>query len=91
MVSLFLNVHLASNFTSSHLELHCFSLGNCPQFDCVWRNQSVQRHLEFYARLKGLANPIEGTCLLLSISAVILIPSNTRLFQLRGRLLQQSD
>ncbi|EED88010.1 predicted protein, partial [Thalassiosira pseudonana CCMP1335] len=35
-------------------------LGNCPQFDCVWRNQSVQRHLEFYARLKGLANPIEA-------------------------------
>lgn len=32
-------------------------LGNCPQFDCVWKNQSVQRHLEFYARLKGIDDP----------------------------------
>lgn len=32
-------------------------LGNCPQFDIVWNNQSVQRHLEFYARLKGIDNP----------------------------------
>ena len=29
-------------------------LGNCAQFDVVWGNQSVQRHLEFFARLKGL-------------------------------------
>lgn len=29
-------------------------LGNCPQFDIVWRQQSVQRHLEFFALLKGL-------------------------------------
>mmetsp|Transcript_2306 Transcript_2306/g.4967 ORF Transcript_2306/g.4967 Transcript_2306/m.4967 type:complete len:1771 (+) Transcript_2306:192-5504(+) len=35
-------------------------LGNCPQFDCVWRNQSVQRHLEFYARLKGIENPTKA-------------------------------
>lgn len=33
------------------------NLGNCPQFDCVWDNQSVRRHLEFYARLKGIENP----------------------------------
>lgn len=32
-------------------------LGNCPQFDCVWKDQSVQRHIEFYARLKGINDP----------------------------------
>ena len=32
-------------------------LGNCPQFDICWKDQSVQRHLEFYARLKGIAEP----------------------------------
>ena len=32
-------------------------LGNCPQFDCVWRDQSVRRHLEFYAMLKGISDP----------------------------------
>lgn len=35
-------------------------LGNCPQFDCVWKDQSVQRHLEFYARLKGIDNPTQA-------------------------------
>lgn len=35
-------------------------LGNCPQFDCVWKDQSVQRHLEFYARLKGIENPTKA-------------------------------
>lgn len=37
-----------------------FRLGNCPQFDCVWKAQSVQSHLEFYARLKGLDKPSKG-------------------------------
>ena len=36
------------------------NLGNCPQFDCVWDNQSVRRHLEFYARLKGIDNPAKA-------------------------------
>lgn len=29
-------------------------LGNCAQFDVVWKGQTVQRHLEFFAALKGL-------------------------------------
>jgi ABC-type glutathione transport system ATPase component len=29
-------------------------LGNCAQFDVVWKGRSVQRHLEFFAQLKGL-------------------------------------
>ena len=36
------------------------NLGNCPQFDCVWDNQSVCRHLEFYARLKGIKDPTKA-------------------------------
>ena len=36
------------------------NLGNCPQFDCVWDNQSVRRHLEFYARLKGIGDPAKA-------------------------------
>lgn len=45
-----------------HTELNSVyeRLGNCPQFDCVWRDQSVQRHLEFYARLKGIENPAQA-------------------------------
>ena len=29
-------------------------LGNCPQFDVVWKTRTVQNHLEFLARLKGV-------------------------------------
>ena len=29
-------------------------LGNCAQFDVVWKGRTVQHHLEFFARLKGL-------------------------------------
>lgn len=36
-------------------------LGNCPQFDCVWKDQSVQRHLEFYAQLKGISDPSKAS------------------------------
>lgn len=35
-------------------------LGNCPQFDCVGKDQSIQRHLKFYARLKGIRNPTKA-------------------------------
>lgn len=35
-------------------------LGNCPQFDCIWPNQSVRRHLEFFARLKGIDAPLDA-------------------------------
>lgn len=29
-------------------------LGNCPQFDVIWPSISVQKHLEFFATLKGM-------------------------------------
>mmetsp|Transcript_57713 Transcript_57713/g.172210 ORF Transcript_57713/g.172210 Transcript_57713/m.172210 type:complete len:1811 (-) Transcript_57713:232-5664(-) len=31
-------------------------LGNCAQFDVIWKHQSIQLHLEFFARLKGMPN-----------------------------------
>ncbi len=32
------------------------NLGFCPQFDCIWERMSVQEHLEFYARLRGVGS-----------------------------------
>ena len=32
-------------------------LGYCPQFDALFELLSVRRHLEFYARIKGLSGP----------------------------------
>jgi ABC-type multidrug transport system ATPase subunit len=35
-------------------------MGVCPQFDLVWPQLTVQEHLRFYARLKGItSNDIE--------------------------------
>jgi ABC-type multidrug transport system ATPase subunit len=48
------NHQLALNNWNVHMPPR---LGNCPQFDIVWRAQSVKAHLEFYARLKGVDEP----------------------------------
>lgn len=32
------------------------SLGLCPQFDIIWKNLSVRKHLELYCRLKGVTD-----------------------------------
>lgn len=29
-------------------------LGNCPQFDIIWKNLSVRHHIEIFAGLKGI-------------------------------------
>lgn len=29
-------------------------IGVCPQFDILWDNLTVEEHLLFYARLKGI-------------------------------------
>lgn len=48
-------VALVAGYDVSCEQLNVFErLGTCPQFDITWRGQSVQRHLEFFARLKGL-------------------------------------
>lgn len=48
-------VALVAGYDVSCEQLNVFErLGNCAQFDVIWRGQSVQTHLEFFARLKGL-------------------------------------
>jgi len=37
-------------------------LGNCAQFDVVWKSRSVQQHLEFFAQLKGLPSESIKQC-----------------------------
>ena len=48
-------VALVAGYDVSSEQLGVFErLGNCPQFDTVWATSSVQYHLEFFARFKGL-------------------------------------
>ena len=38
-----------SNISRAQLEM-----GVCPQFDLLWPQLTVEEHLRFYARLKGI-------------------------------------
>jgi ABC-type multidrug transport system ATPase subunit len=37
-----------------NLELVQLQIGVCPQFDVLWDSLTVEEHLLFYARLKGI-------------------------------------
>lgn len=39
----------------TQLEIVQLQIGLCPQFDVLWNDLTVQEHLEFYARIKGVA------------------------------------
>ena len=48
-------IGLVAGFDCATERIQVFErLGNCPQFDVIWDNRTVQNHLEFFARLKGL-------------------------------------
>lgn len=48
-------IGLVAGYDSSLERIKVFErLGNCAQFDCVWSGRTVQWHLEFFAKLKGL-------------------------------------
>ena len=38
----------------SQLEIVQLQIGLCAQFDVLWEDLTVQEHLEFYARIKGV-------------------------------------
>jgi ABC-type multidrug transport system ATPase subunit len=39
----------------SQLEIVQLQIGMCPQFDVLWDELTVEEHLLFYARVKGVA------------------------------------
>lgn len=39
---------------NKNLEKAQLEMGVCPQFDLLWPTLSVEEHLYFYARLKGI-------------------------------------
>lgn len=52
------NAWIAGNDIRNNIELVHLSMGVCPQFDLLWPDLTVEEHLLFYARLKGVS-PIE--------------------------------
>jgi len=54
-------------------------IGVCPQFDILWEDLTVEEHLYFYARLKGISAADEAAAVKKSLETV-------SLFDLRKRL-----
>jgi len=39
---------------NSDLDIIRLQIGMCPQFDVLWEIMTVEEHLLFYARIKGI-------------------------------------
>ena len=57
-------------------------IGVCPQFDILWSELTVEEHLFFYARLKGVPRYAEKDCVTNSLQTVSL--QNFRFRQTKG-------
>ncbi|KAJ3297347.1 hypothetical protein HDU79_003962 [Rhizoclosmatium sp. JEL0117] len=55
------------------------SIGVCPQFDILWEDLTVEEHLYFYARLKGVAGGREKEAVEASLKQVSLEALRSRL------------
>lgn len=49
-------------------------IGVCPQFDLLWLDLTVEEHLLFYARLKGVHRDLEKARVQQSMAEVKLEP-----------------
>ena len=63
---------------NEHSEYACRSIGVCPQFDILWDDLSVEDHLYFYARLKGIAIAFEGDAVTAALQLVDLVELRNR-------------
>lgn len=50
-------------------------IGFCPQFDVLWENLTVDEHLRFYARIKGIPPHQEDECITRAVKDVELAES----------------
>lgn len=63
------------------------NLGICPQFDLLWPDLTVEEHLKFYAKLKGVSRNEETAKLDKAIKEVTLEKfKNFKTRQLSGTL-----
>ncbi|KAJ3261112.1 hypothetical protein HK103_006421 [Boothiomyces macroporosus] len=55
------------------------SIGVCPQFDILWNDLSIEDHLFFYARLKGISPELETSAVRAALELVELLHLAKRL------------
>jgi ABC-type multidrug transport system ATPase subunit len=49
------NAWIGGFSVKSQLEIVQLQIGMCPQFDVLWDELTVEEHLLFYARVKGVS------------------------------------
>jgi ABC-type multidrug transport system ATPase subunit len=57
------------------LEVVQLQIGVCPQFDILWENLTVEEHLLFYSRIKGIPPHEEDQCVTKALADVQLTHS----------------
>ena len=55
------------------------NIGVCPQHDILWEDLSVEDHLYFYARIKGVSPENEDAAVTTALETVSLVDFRTRL------------
>lgn len=75
------NAWISGFSIKSQLEIVQLQIGLCPQFDVLWDNLTVQEHLEFYARIKGVHPQDEASYVEKAMEEVQLTPE--RNFQVK--------
>jgi ABC-type multidrug transport system ATPase subunit len=53
------NAWISGKSIVNEIDLVHLNMGVCPQFDLLWPDLTVEEHLLFYARLKGIPPPLE--------------------------------
>jgi ABC-type multidrug transport system ATPase subunit len=55
------SAHIAGYSIKEQIDKVHMHMGVCPQFDILWDELTVEEHLYFYARLRGVSAKMEGT------------------------------
>ena len=66
------NAWVAGYDIKEQLEIVQLQIGVCPQFDLLWGDLTVEEHLYFYARLKGITPDREDAQVTKAIEEVLL-------------------
>ena len=69
------NAWIGGSSVRSQLEIVQLQIGFCPQFDVLWENLTVDEHLRFYARIKGIPPHQEEECISRAVKDVELFES----------------
>ena len=72
---------LAGFSITEQSDLSFRSIGVCPQFDILWPELTVEEHLYFYARLKGVVPRFESEAVAASLDLVQMTHLRSRLIK----------